>query len=121
MRELKASCVVINPDFFITLCDGLIPKRLLEKSGKIIQKATVVFNEDRSVAIFGELVDIRFAKNRQYFHFEELQDLNLDDVCVDWPKRYYVEGWYQMRETQKYSVIMQEPWFIDFSLYDFIN
>jgi hypothetical protein len=122
MRQLKAKSVIVNPDYFITLCSGLLPKRLLDKGGrKAIINAIVDFNEDRSITISGELLDIRRTEKRMYLSVDEAKEINLNDLALNWRKRIYVEGWYQMKDTQKYSITIQEPWFVDFSLYDFCD
>ncbi len=120
MRTLKAKSVIINPDYFITLCGELMPKRLLDIRGrKAIIGATVDFNDDRSVTISGDLVDIRYATKKTVLSINEAKEIAMNDLKLDWRKKIYVEGWYKMIETQKYSITIQEPWFIDFSLYDF--
>jgi len=121
MKTIKAKGLVFNGEAFITLCNENIPTRNLKMNHVALVRATIDFNDDRSITISGDRVDIRFTDKPIYFKScEEAEQYRIDDMKKNWRGRIYIPaGWYMMEETEKYSATIMEPWFVDFSNYDF--
>lgn len=122
MKIIKASGLVFNRECFITLCgNGNIPTKRIVDGHVALNDVTVTFNDDRTLHIEGERLDIRYTdKPIRFKDADEASQYRIDDMRKDWRGRLYIPaGWYMMDERSKYSATIQEPWFIDFSDYDF--
>lgn len=122
MKTIKASTVVLNDECFITLCGGYnIPKKRIIDGHVAINDAIITFNDDKSITISGNRIDVRYTdKPIRLKDTDEASLYQINSIMVDWRGRFYIPaGYYLMKDTEKYTVTIQEPWFIDFSGYDF--